>query len=112
MRIIKESTQVFDGTFVDGNTFIDADGNAYVLHKSIFDSNNDSNKDKKGGGGGGGPQQPPEGPPPDPERKSPVSNQIYFDIHRQIAYKWDEAQKQFVEEPKETKRISKIFNGA
>ncbi len=110
MRKLVEETQVFDGTFVDGNTFIDKDGNAYVLHKSIFDNKGGPNNKPGGGGGGGGGKQNPPPPPKDPEIKSPQQNQIYFDISKQVAYMWDGSA--FVENPKETKRIAKIFNGA
>jgi hypothetical protein len=96
MRIVEE-TKIIDGTFVDDQTFLDADGNPMVIQKSVFDED-----------------PPPPPPPPEPEkrkpfddfdRKPPDESQVYFDIIRKKAYKWNASTEQFEEDAQETSRI-------
>ena len=105
-----EQTKIFDGTFVDDHTFLDADGNIIELKTSVFDEPPDNPPSDN---------PPPDNPPPDnpppnnPPRKRPPDNssqkrppkqskqlpdkdKTYLDVFSNTAYKWDDSEGRFV----------------
>ena len=94
-----EQTKIFDGTFVDDHTFLDADGNVIELKTSVFDEppdnppSDDSQSDDP---------PPHKSPFDDPSRKPkqskrlPDKDKTYLDVFSNTAYKWDDSEGRFV----------------
>ena len=96
-----EQTKIFDGTFVDDHTFLDADGNVIELKTSVFNEppdnppSDDSQSDDP---------PPHKSPFDDPSRKRkpkqskrlPDKDKTYLDVFSNTAYKWDDSEGRFV----------------
>ena len=106
-----EQTKIFDGTFVDDHTFLDADGNIIELKTSVFDEPSDNPPSDNPPSD----NPPPEDNPPfdNPPRKRPPDNssqkrppkqskqlpdkdKTYLDVFSNTAYKWDDSEGRFV----------------
>ena len=90
-----EQTKIFDGTFVDDHTFLDADGNIIELKTSVFDEPSDNppfdNPPRK---------RPPDNSsqkrPPKQSKQLPDKDKTYLDVFSNTAYKWDDSEGRFV----------------
>lgn len=91
MKILTEKATIHHGEFIDGNTFVDPQGNVYELHQSDFGTQNQQPTPPPPPTP---PQKPPVGdPPPEdpPEKIKPDPKKEYVDVFSGYRYKWDGA---------------------